>query len=218
MAPALIFGQPPNAVEIQTFGISSAAQIVAFDGFTDVDVFLPWDLLNRVDAPGWKVRILADAPSITSIAGLSIATHGRLEEAARADAVIIASGPGLRPKLQGTEFAGALSFDPPRQRIGSMCSGALLLASKGLLEGKRATTYPTQRDRLASMSTSPSCARARSRRAAGCLAAIDLVGWIIEELAGAEQREIVLRSVQPVGRGLGFDARPLPSRQYTPQS
>ena len=38
--------------------------------------------------------------------------------------------------------------------------------------------------------------------AAGCLAAIDLVGFIIEKLLGAEVKEDVIASVQPVGKGL----------------
>ncbi|UJR82816.1 DJ-1/PfpI family protein [Sandaracinus amylolyticus] len=194
--------------------------IVAFDGFTDVDVFLPWDLLNRVDAPGWRVRIVADAKTVTSIAGLPIATHGTLDDASRADAVVIASGPGLRAKLLEPAWLDALALDPSRQRIGSMCSGALVLAAKGFLRGARATTYPTQRERLAAMDVDvveePFVQQGHVATAAGCLAAIDLVGWLIEELAGAEQREIVLRSVQPVGRGLGFDDRPLPTRHYAP--
>jgi putative intracellular protease/amidase len=33
--------------------------IIVFDGFTDIDVVLPWDLLSRVRAPGWSVRLLA---------------------------------------------------------------------------------------------------------------------------------------------------------------
>lgn len=36
--------------------------IVCFDNFTDIDVFLPWDLLNRVRLVGgisdWDVQLL----------------------------------------------------------------------------------------------------------------------------------------------------------------
>ena len=46
--------------------------MVAYDGFTDVDLFLPWDLFYRVKAPDyaafdgeWDVRICADTPTIT---------------------------------------------------------------------------------------------------------------------------------------------------------
>ena len=193
--------------------------LIAFDGFTDIDIFLPWDLLNRVDATPWRVAILADAPRVTSIAGLPIPTHGSLAEASSARAVLIASGPGLRTKLDDPRFLSALHLDPSRQLVGSMCSGALLLAKLGLLEGKRATTYPTQRERLAGMGVrvveEPFVREGNVATAAGCLAALDLAGWMIEELAGTEQREMVLRSVQPVGRGLAFDDQArLPVRHY----
>ena len=52
--------------------------IVAFDEFTDVDVFFMWDLLKRVRAPGWSVRILGDRPQHTSNTGLPVPTHGPL--------------------------------------------------------------------------------------------------------------------------------------------
>ena len=32
--------------------------IVIFDKFTDIDLFLMWDLLNRVRVAGWEVKIL----------------------------------------------------------------------------------------------------------------------------------------------------------------
>lgn len=182
--------------------------IVCFDDFTDIDVFLPWDLLNRVKHPGWRVRLLGDATHHTSVAGLTIPMHGHVREAGDAAAVLFASGPGARTKLGDEAFLGALRLDPERQRIGSMCSGALLLARLGLLAGKRATTYPTQRDRLAAMGVDvveeAFVREGNIATAAGCLAALDLAGWIIEELAGEEQRASVLRSVQPVGRGLSF--------------
>ncbi|MCE9575872.1 MAG: DJ-1/PfpI family protein [Deltaproteobacteria bacterium] len=195
--------------------------IIAFDGFTDIDVFLPWDLLNRVDVRPWKVAILARTPQVTSVAGLTIPTHGGLALAAEARAVLVASGVGLRAALQDPAFIDALPLDPARQLIGSMCSGALALAHKGLLAGKRATTYPTQRARLAAMGVEvveePFVREGNIATAAGCLAALDLCGWMIEALAGAAQREMVLRSVQPVGRGLAFDdTQALPARIYAP--
>jgi len=39
---------------------------VVFDGFTDIDVFLAWDLLNRVGHPGWNVRLLGTHDQHTS--------------------------------------------------------------------------------------------------------------------------------------------------------
>ncbi len=182
--------------------------IVAYDDFTDVDVFLPWDVLNRVRRADWRVRILGDGPELRSAAGLRIPTHGPLEEASAADAVLFTSGPGARRLYRDEVFLRRFRLDPSRQRIGSMCSGALILASLGLLQGKRATTYPTSRALLAEFDVEiveePFVLEGNIATAAGCLSGADLAGWVIGELAGAELRDDVLRSIQPVGRGLFF--------------
>ena len=53
--------------------------IVLFDQFTDLDFYLPWDLLNRVCllnlSQDWQVFILGDQPQFKSAAGLWVQTH-----------------------------------------------------------------------------------------------------------------------------------------------
>jgi len=182
--------------------------IIAFDDFTDIDVFFMWDLLNRVNHPDWKVQILGDQCCHTSSTGLRLHTHGRLEEANTSDAVLFASGKGTRRKINDEPFLSAFNLDSSRQLIGSMCSGALILAALGLLEGKRATTYPTSKRLLESMYVTvveePFVREGNVATAAGCLAAQYLVGWVIEELIGKTERDAALKSIQPVGEGLMF--------------
>ncbi|HEY1146490.1 MAG TPA: hypothetical protein VGE84_09145 [Allosphingosinicella sp.] len=88
--------------------------MVAFEGFTDVDLFLPWDLFYRVkDAtyaayPGeWDVRICADAARVRSYSGLAIDRHEPLEWANEAHAVFVVSGPGSRTKIKDPAFLAA---------------------------------------------------------------------------------------------------------------
>ena len=68
--------------------------IVCFDHFTDIDTFLPWDLLNRVRLldDGWSVKLVGDKDAHTSIAGLTVPMHGPLADADAADAVLFTSG------------------------------------------------------------------------------------------------------------------------------
>lgn len=183
--------------------------LVAFDGFTDVDVHLPWDLLNRVRRAGWRVRIVADRPIVHSQTGLALTVHGGLEEIAEADAVLFASGQATRALCKDAAFLASLPLDPSRQLIGSMCSGALILAAKGLLEGIPATTYPTARKDLEAFGVTvlerPFVREGNIATAAGCLAAQYLAGWVIETLLDARTRDLVLRSVQPVGEGFRYE-------------
>lgn len=182
--------------------------IVAFDEFTDVDVFFMWDLLKRVRTPGWSVRILGDRPQHMSSTGLSVPTHGPLSDANAADIVLFTSGHGARLKCRDAAWLAQFRLDASRQLVGSMCSGALILAALGLLNGKTATTYPTAKGMLEGFGVKvverPFVAEGNVATAAGCLAVQYLVGWVIERTVGPEARADVLRSVQPVGEGLSF--------------
>lgn len=182
--------------------------LVAFDQYTDIDVVILWDLLNRIDDPSWSVRILGDRPQLQSMSGLVLPVHGPLSEAHDADAVLFASGRGTRLKMKDPDFLGQFHFDLERQIVGSICSGALLLAALGLLGKGPATTYPTAVPLLQSLGVevreAPFVSLGRVATAGGCLAAQYLAGWVIEHLRGRELRERVLRSCQPVGEGLSF--------------
>lgn len=182
--------------------------IVTFDQCTDLDVFLLWDLLNRVRVPGWRVRLVGDQSQQVSQTGLHIPMHGPLEAANTADVVLFVSGPGTRAKLQDAAWLQRFQLDPQRQLIGSICSGALLLAALGLLADKEATTYPTAKPLLESLGVRvverPFVPQGNVATAGGCLAAQYLAGWVIEQKAGRAWKELVLKSIQPVGEGLFF--------------
>lgn len=194
--------------------------IVIFDKFTDIDLFLMWDLLNRVHIPDWSVRILGEKAEHISATGISIATHGRIEEANDADAVLFVSGTGTRVCIADENWLSKFSLDPERQVIGSICSGALILAKLGLLEGKTATTYPTIKSTLESLGVEvvekPFINHGNIATAGGCLAQQYLIGWMVEKLADKEWSDLILRSIQPVGEGLFFDDAENLKKLYAP--
>lgn len=183
--------------------------IVIFDNFTDIDLWLMWDLLSRVRADGWSVKILGEKESHISVTGIPTATHGRIEEANEADAVLIVSGPGTRDRITDESWLARFRLSSERQLIGSICSGSLILAKLGLLDGKTATTYPTSKTLLESLGVEvveePFVANENVATAGGCLAQQYLIGWVVENLADADWRELILKSIQPVGEGLFFD-------------
>ena len=153
--------------------------IVVFDDFTDLDVFLMWDLFNRVQHPRWKVQLIGEGLQHRSRTNIPIPMHGSLDQAAKSDAVLIASGPGVRQKMSDPQFLTALKLDPQRQLIGSICAGSLILAALGLLTRKRATTHPSVRQLLQTFDVHvvdrPFVRDGKVATAAGCLAAQHLV-------------------------------------------
>ena len=188
--------------------------VIAFDGFTDVDAFLPFDFFHRVtvsygagyDGP-WRVSLLADKPRIASYSGVSVETHGSLAEANSADGVFVVSGDGSRAKIADPAFLGELRLDPARQIIGAIDSGAFILAALGILDGLSATTYPIIMPELEAMGV-----RVENRglvvhgnvaTGGGCLSSLDLCSWMVERLLSADAAARVRASFEPIG---GFAA------------
>lgn len=183
--------------------------IVIFDNFTDIDLWLMWDLLKRVRIEGWNVKILGEKETHLSATGQTVQTHGRIEEANSADAVLFVSGYGTRDRITDENWLGRFDLDPAKQVIGSICSGALILAKLGLLDGLTATTYPTVRATLEGLGVEvvekPFVAHANIGTAGGCLAQQYLVKWVVDNVAGDDWGALIVRSIQPVGEGLFFD-------------
>ncbi len=182
--------------------------IVAFDNFTDIDVYLAWDLFNRLKLKDKEVqvKIVGTAESHLSSSKLPVHIHGQIEECNSADIVFFSSGAGTRKLIKEPDYLKRFNLDPEKQIICSMCSGSLILAALGLLKGISATTYPSAIEALQSYGVEYEekdlVVHGNIATAAGCLAAIDLVGWIIEKRWNKEFRDEVLSSVLPVTKGL----------------
>lgn len=194
--------------------------IVIFDKFTDIDLFLMWDLLNRVRVADWEVRILGEKPVHLSATNIEIKTQGTIEEANDADAVLFISGQGTRDRIADESWLAKFNLNPERQFIGSICSGSLILAKLGLLEGKTATTYPTSKAVLESLNVEvvekPFVAHGNVATAGGCLAQQYLIHWVVENLADKDWADLIVKAIQPVGEGLFFDDAENLKKLYAP--
>lgn len=184
------------------------AVIVAFDNFTDIDIFLTWDLLNRVKLrdKDFQVKIVGTANSHRSSCGIDLATHGLVEECNDADLVFFGSGTGARAVIKDPSYLSRFKLDPEKQIICSMCSGALIIAALGHLNGLSATTYPTAFEALRNFGVTVVedahlVTHGNIGTAAGCLAAVDLMGWALEKLYDARIKLDVIASVLPIGQG-----------------
>lgn len=200
----------------------SKIAIIVFDKFTDLDLWLMWDLLNRVKIENWEVKILGEKDVHVSAANAEVKTHGLVEEANDADAVLFISGQGAREKVTDEKWLGRFDLSAEKQLIGSICSGSLLLAKLGFLKGKTATTYPTAKTALENLGVEtvekPFVRHGNVATAGGCLAQQYLVHWIIENLAGKDLADLVVKSIQPVGEGLFFDDAEDLKKLYEPMA
>lgn len=200
----------------------SKIAIVIFDKFTDIDLFLMWDLLNRVRVADWEVKILGEKERHVSATNIEIKTHGRIEEANDADACLFVSGQGTRDRIVDENWLNRFKLNAEKQFIGSICSGALILAKLGLLEGKTATTYPTSQKILESFGIEviekPFVAHDKTATAGGCLAQQYLIHWVVENLADKDWADLIVKAIQPVGEGLFFEDAENLKKLYAPKT
>src|SRR5262249_55442792 len=109
--------------------------IVTAQGFNELDSFVALGILNRIKKPGWRVSVCAPDATVTSMNGVLVQAQSRLADANQAEVVLFGSGIRTREFVSDPALCGQLQLDPERQLIGAQCSGALVLAKLGLLNG-----------------------------------------------------------------------------------
>jgi transcriptional regulator GlxA family with amidase domain len=185
--------------------------ILTFDGYNELDSLIALGVLNRVKTPGWRVSIACPTPRVRSMNGVVIESMATLDEARSADAVIVGSGMKTRDVVADADLMAELRFDPARQLLGAQCSGTLVLAKLGLLEGVPActdlTTKPWVIEAGVEVLNQPMFAKGNVATAGGCLASHYLAAWMIARLQGMDAAESALHYVAPVGEKDEYVAR-----------
>ncbi|HEX2130385.1 MAG TPA: GlxA family transcriptional regulator [Actinophytocola sp.] len=117
--------------------------IVVFPGVQLLDVAGPLEVFRGAAqlVPGaYAVDVVGPGP-VTASNGIALTPDGPLPDDP-VDTLLVAGGPGVSPALRDGELTGWLAGAVTRaRRVGSVCSGALLLGEVGVLDGRRATTH-----------------------------------------------------------------------------
>lgn len=121
-------------------------------GFEEVEALVPVDVLRRGGVEVVTVSIIGDE-IVTSSHGVGIRTDARIEDLANlddADMLIIPGGmPGSTNLRDNEAVRSALKKQAEQgKRVGAICAAPLVLASIGVLKGKKATIYPGMEDQL----------------------------------------------------------------------
>jgi transcriptional regulator GlxA family with amidase domain len=177
--------------------------ILTFEGFNELDSLIALGVLNRVPNPDWRVSIASPTPRVRSMNGVVIESHIALDEASAADAVIVGSGRQTRGVVANPELMAQLRLDPSRQLLGAQCSGTLVLAKLGLLDGVPACTdsisKPWVQEAGVEVLDQPLFAKGNIATAGGCLSSAYLAGWFIARSEGVDAAESALSYIAPVG-------------------
>jgi transcriptional regulator GlxA family with amidase domain len=192
--------------------------ILTFDGFNELDSLIAFNILNRARKPGWKASIACPDEHVRSMNGLEIESQITLEEACAGDAVVVGSGVKTREVVENAALMSRLRLDPSRQLLAAQCSGTLILAKLGLLDGVPActdlTTKPWVQAAGVQVLNQPFYAKGNLATAGGCLASQYLAGWIIAKAQGIAAASAALHYVAPVGEKDDYVSRAL--RNITP--
>jgi transcriptional regulator GlxA family with amidase domain len=179
-----------------------------------------WLARHRPEARGYNVEILAErsGPVMTSSL-IEVVAHRSYRAARGLDTLLVAGGEAVEAQLMNRPLLRWLAAVRPRvRRMGSVCTGAFLLAESGLLRGRRAVTHWGACDELArrypDVRVEPDALYVRDEdivTSAGVTAGMDLALALVEEDHG---REVALA----VARGLVlFLYRPGGQSQFSPQ-
>lgn len=165
--------------------------IPLFDDLTVLDATGPNEILSRL--PGADVRWVGAEPGPirSESGGLRLMVEERLEDVPAPDVIVMPGGTGTR-RLLGDErlLAWLRGAHETSRWTTSVCTGSLVLAAAGLLEGVDAATHFLARDLLGSLGAHPVPDRVVERgkiiTAAGVSAGIDMALVLAERLAGAD--------------------------------
>jgi putative intracellular protease/amidase len=191
-------------------------EIAVFDGFDEIDVFGPFEVLS---AAGFDVALVAvERPGIVvSMRGLRTEIDGVLDSP---DALLIPGGGWLNHAPEGSWAQAQRGVLPGKIAriaqgntvIASVCTGSLLLASAGVLQGRHATTNRNALDELRGFGAIAVEERVvedgQFITAGGLTAGIDLGLWIVEREKGTATADDVASSIEYERQGRVWRAGP----------
>jgi transcriptional regulator GlxA family with amidase domain len=183
--------------------------IVVFEDAEELDFAGPWEVLGawaeHHPEDAVRLRLLAEASgAVRCRKGLRVLPDAVLGDAPSLDLVVVPGGSGARRAMtseallrwvRGQSARGAL--------VTSVCTGALVLAAAGLLDGRAATTHWAAHDELRAAARDVEL-RPDDRfvdegpivTSAGVSAGIDMALHLVARLQSPERAREVRREIQ----------------------
>ncbi|MFI6284797.1 DJ-1/PfpI family protein [Streptomyces sp. NPDC051018] len=200
---------------------------VTYPGLTPLDVVGPLQVCSALAdlVPEFTVVVVGEHKEpMSTDTPVSLVPSHTFDEVPRPDVLIVPGG--LVPTLAA--MADEHLLDRLRgaaadaEIVGSVCTGSLLLAAAGFLEGHRATSHWMFRDLLTRFGATPVAERwvedGRFVTAAGVSAGIDMALHLVRRLAGEDTARLVQLVIEydpepPMG---GIDWAAAGTEAYTP--
>lgn len=182
------------------------AALLLYPRFTALDIVGPHDVLNGV--PDIDPVFVAEkaGPVVNESETMSIVAEVTLAELTDPDILVVPGGFGTRALLDHEPLLEWIrGVHESSTWTTSVCTGSLLLAAAGLLEGAPATTHWLARDVLAELGAKPVSDRVVEHgkiiTAAGVSSGIDMALRLVQLIHGDE-------AAQAIQLGIEYDPEP----------
>jgi transcriptional regulator GlxA family with amidase domain len=175
---------------------------VAYPGFTALDMIGPYEVLRNL--PGAEVRFVwHETGPITADSGVLVvgATHS-LAETPSPDVILVPGGPSTPVHARDEALLDWLRrAHRTASWTTSVCSGSVILAAAGLLEGRRATSHWLVVPMLKAFGAIPVGDERVVREgdivtAAGVSAGLDLALWLAGQLGGEGRAKAIQLAIE----------------------
>jgi putative intracellular protease/amidase len=180
--------------------------IPLFDRFTALDAVGPYEVLSRI--PGATVTFVAaePGPKSTETRMLTLTAEASLAAVSKPEVVVVPGGIGTRDLMTDEEILDWIRHAHAHsQWTTSVCTGSLLLAAAGILDGLEATTHWLELETLARYGARPVERRVVEQgkviTAAGVSSGIDMALTLAARIAGADV-------AQAIQLGIEYDPEP----------
>ena len=172
-----------------------------FEGITALDVIGPYEVLARL--PGAELRFVGEkvGPIRTDNQVLGIVADHARADVTSADVLVMPGGFATRDlETDAALLEWIRAIDATSTWTTSVCTGSMLLAAAGLLEGKRATTHWASLERLREYGAIPTSERVVEEgkyvTAAGVSSGIDMALTLAGAVAGDEVAQAIQLSIE----------------------
>ncbi|MEU6141769.1 DJ-1/PfpI family protein [Streptomyces sp. NPDC047081] len=180
--------------------------IVLYDRFTALDAVGPYETLGRL--PDSETVFVAErtGPVRNDNGNLALIAERTLAEVPNPDVLVVPGGPGQTPQMENAALLDWIrTADATSTWTTSVCTGSLLLAAAGLLEGRRATSHWLALEELRKYGAEPTGERVvtdgKYVTAAGVSSGIDMGLTLLGRISG----DFVAQAVQ---LGIEYDPQP----------
>jgi transcriptional regulator GlxA family with amidase domain len=174
--------------------------ILLFDNYTALDIVGPYEVLNKL--PDSRVYLVGlERREYSDTHGLKISADYSINEISDADILLIPGGSGIDNLLMNKELlAWIRKTDCTTKWTVSVCSGSLLLAQTGLLDGKNCTTHWRRKEQLRGYNVKVINERyvhdGKYVTSAGVSAGIDMALYLVSKIAGDQTAMIFQLAIE----------------------